>query len=51
MLAELRSHPQLVRTVPHFEHRIKGDVEQYKAQVLLKDGSRLHINFRSAFPW
>jgi len=44
MLAELRSHSRLVQNVPHFEHRINGDVEQFKAQVLLRDGSRLHIN-------
>lgn len=44
MLDKLQSRPKLVSYVNEFEHRLKGNIEQYKATVQLKDGSLLHIN-------
>ncbi len=31
-------------TILQYEHRVQGHVEQFKAIVELKDGSRLHLN-------
>lgn len=35
---------ELITSVPSITHRLEGSVEQFKAEVELIDGSRLHIN-------
>ncbi len=44
MLPQLQARADLILTVLSYEHRLNGDVAQYKAIVQLVDGSRLHIN-------
>ncbi len=44
MRSQLVSRPQLVRALSRYEHRQSGTVEQFKATVLLVDGSWLHLN-------
>lgn len=43
MLEELRDS-SVVLQIAHYEHRFSGTVEQFKADVYLTDGSRLHVN-------
>jgi hypothetical protein len=44
ILAQLQACTTLILSVPHYEHRVIGNIEQYKAIAHLVDGSRLHIN-------
>lgn len=44
ILGQLQTRPGLILAVPHFEHRVIGEIEQYKATAHLVNGSRLHIN-------
>ena len=41
---ELRRYSALVAAVVSLTHRVDGSVEQFKADVQLVDGSRLHVN-------
>ncbi|CAN5671300.1 DUF6516 family protein [soil metagenome] len=44
MLTLLQARPALILAILQYEHRLQGQVEQFKAIVELADGSRLHIN-------
>jgi hypothetical protein len=44
MLSLLQARPALILGILQYEHRLQGQVEQFKAIVEPKDGSRLHIN-------
>lgn len=44
MLASLQGRNDLILSVPRYEHRLSGSVEQFKAVAQLVDGFRLHIN-------
>lgn len=44
MLPLLQARSALILAILQYEHRVQGHVEQFKAIVELKDGSRLHIN-------
>lgn len=44
MLSTLQAHPDLILSIPKYEHRLHEQIEQFKAVAELIDGSRLHIN-------
>lgn len=44
MLSLLQARSTLILAILQYEHRVQGQVEQFKAVVELADGSRLHIN-------
>ncbi len=44
MLQALNDHPSLILGVDSYLHRRHGDIEQYKAVIILVDGTRLHLN-------
>ena len=44
MLSRLQARPRLILDVLQYEHQVSGHVEQFKAIVILVDGSRLHVN-------
>jgi hypothetical protein len=44
MLAQLQARQALIPRILHYEHRLKGSVEQFKAIAQLSDASRLHVN-------
>lgn len=44
MIDLLRRRSSLIQTIVQYEHRVNGDLEQYKSVVELRNGSRLHIN-------
>lgn len=59
MLPLLQERSALILAILQYEHRVQGHVEQFKAIVELKDGSRLHINevwlsgtlYKYAYSW
>ncbi|MEZ4737475.1 MAG: DUF6516 family protein [Caldilineaceae bacterium] len=44
MLSLLQARPTLILTIHQYEHRVRDQLEQFKAVVELVDSSRLHIN-------